>query len=266
MSATLNERAGYAPVNGTRLYYEVGGSGPALVFLHAFGCDRRLWDAQAAHFSRRYRVVRYDARGYGNSDVPGREPYAHGEDLRALLDHLDISDAALCGASMGGQNAIELALRHPGRVRALVLVSASLQGFPFSREIVALFSAMNQAARTSGVEAARALFLASDVVGAAANAIRPMVSDYSGWHWLNDSPVDPLKPPMMERLGEISAPALAIFGEKNPADLRAAFDYFVERVPAAEKLELPGVGHFANLEAPDEFNARVEAFLDRASR
>ena len=260
----MSDRAGFAPVNGTRLYYEVAGSGPALVFLHAFGCDRRLWDAQAAHFAHRYRVVRYDARGYGKSDVPSGAPYAHGEDLRALLDHLDIRDAALCGVSMGGQNAIELALRHPGRVRALVLVSASLQGFPFSREIVALFAAMNQAARTSGVEAARALFLASEVVGAAADSVRPMLADYSGWHWLHDSPVDTLKPPMMERLGEISVPTLAVFGERNPADLRAAFDYFVERVPAAKRLVFAGVGHFANLEAPDEFNMRVEQFLQEA--
>ncbi len=255
------ERAGFAPVNGTRLYYEVVGSGPTLVFLHAFGCDLRLWDAQVAHFARRYRVVRYDARGYGKSDVPAGTPYAHAEDLRALLDYLDISAAALCGCSMGGQNAIELALRHPTRVSALILVSASLQGFPFSREMIELFTAIGSAARMSGVEAARAVFLASDVVGAAADAVRPMLADYSGWHWLHDGAVETLKPPMMERLGEITAPTLAAMGERNPADVRAAFDYFVERVPAAKRLVFPGVGHFANLEAPEEFNARLEEFL-----
>lgn len=260
----MNEQAGFAPVHGTGLYYEVSGAGPALVFLHAFGCDRRLWERQAAHFSQRYRVVRYDARGYGRSDVPTGAPYAHGEDLRALLDHLDISAAALCGSSMGGQNAIELTLRYPERVRALVLVSASLQGFPFSREIVELFGALRRVARSSGVEAARSLFVASAVVGAAADAIRPMLADYSGWHWLHDSPVDTLKPPMMERLGEISVPTLAMIGEHDSADSRAAYDYFVARVPAAKQHVFPGVGHFANVEAPDEFNARVEEFLREA--
>ena len=260
----MSEQTGFARVNGTRLYYEVRGQGPPLVFLHAFGCDRRMWDAQAAHFAKRYRVVRYDARGYGKSDVPAGTPYAHGEDLRALLDHLDIPDAVLCGCSMGGQNAIELALRHPDRVRALVLVSASLQGFPFPREIVELFAALRRAARESGVEAARSLFVASELVGAAAESVRPVLGDYSGWHWLNDSPVDTLKPPMMERLGEISAPVLAVLGEHNPPALRGAFDYFVDRVPAAKRLVLPGVGHFVNLEAPDEFNARVEEFLQEA--
>jgi pimeloyl-ACP methyl ester carboxylesterase len=257
----VNEQTGFAPVNGTGLYYEVAGSGPALVFLHAFGCDRRLWDAQAAHFARRYRVVRYDARGYGKSDVPAGAPYAHGEDLRALLDHLDIPAAALCGSSMGGQNAIELALRYPARVRALVVVSASLQGFPFSREIVELFGALRRTARTAGVEAARQLFVESAVVGAAADTIRPMLADYSGWHWLNESPVDALKPPMMERLGEISVPTLAMIGEHDSADSRAAYDYFVERVPAAKRHVFPGVGHFANVEAPERFNALVEDFL-----
>lgn len=262
----MNEQAGFAHVNGTRLYYEVAGSGSALVFLHAFGCDRRLWESQSTHFARRHRVVRYDARGYGRSDVPTGAPYAHGEDLRALLDHLDIPDAVLCGCSMGGQNAIELVLRHPRRVRALVLVSASLQGFPFAPEIVELFGALSRTARTSGVEAARALFLASDVVGPAADAIRPMLADYSGWHWLHDSPVDTLKPPMMERLHEIFVPTLAITGERNPAALQAAFEYFVEHVPAARRLVLPGVGHFPNLEAPDELNARVEEFLHACDR
>lgn len=262
--ALTPELAGHAPVNGTRLYYEVAGNGPALVFLHAFGCDRRLWDAQTAHFAPRYRVVRYDARGYGKSDVPAGVPYAHAEDLRALLDHLDIADAALCGVSMGGQNAIEMALRYPARVRALVLVSASLQGFPFSPAITELFMAMNRAARTSGVEAAKTLFLASDVVGAAASSVAPMLADYSGWHWLNDSPVDALKPPMMERLGELTAPTLAVIGEHNPDALREAFDYFVAHAPAARQLVLPRVGHFVNLEAPAEFNARVEEFLQDA--
>lgn len=260
----MSEQSGYARVNGTCLYYEIAGSGPALVFLHAFGCDRRMWDLQAAHFARRYRVIRYDARGYGRSDVPSGTPYAHGEDLRALLDHLGIPDAALCGASMGGQNALDLALRHPTRVRALVLVGSSLQGFPFSREIVDLFTAMNRAARASGVEGAKSLFLASPVVGAAADALRPILADYSGWHWLHESPVDALKPPMMGRLHEITVPTLAAIGEHDPADMRAAYDYIVEHVPAAKRLIFPRVGHFANLEAPDEFNGQVEAFLQEA--
>lgn len=260
----MGEEAGFAPVNGTRLYYEVIGKGPALVFLHSFGCDRRLWDAQAEYFAQSHRVVRYDARGYGKSDVPSGAPYAHGEDLRALLDHLGIPDAALCGASMGGQNAIELALRHPGRVRALVLVSTSLQGFQFSREVVEMFSAVSSAARTSGLEAARSIFLASEVIGAAADLIRPMLEDYSGWHWLHDSPVDTLKPPMMERLGELSAPTLAVIGEHDAADPRRAFDYLVARVPRVRQVVFPGVGHFANLQAPAAFNARVEEFLREA--
>src|SRR5688500_10311922 len=92
-------RAGFADVNGTRLFYEIAGSGPMLALIHGFSLDTRMWDDQYAALAQRQRVLRYDARGFGRSAVPGSERYSHAEDLLALLEYLEIEHTALIGFS-----------------------------------------------------------------------------------------------------------------------------------------------------------------------
>ena len=95
-------QSGYAEVAGGRLYYEVEGSGDAIVLIHGNFGDRRHWDQQVDAFTRDYRVVRYDVRGYGKSSLPVEgDPYASSEDLAALLDQLGISRVHIAGWSMG---------------------------------------------------------------------------------------------------------------------------------------------------------------------
>src|SRR5690606_6601331 len=123
-----NMSTGFADINGARLYYEVAGEGPALVLLHAGICDSRMWDDQFAAFAKHYRTVRYDLRGYGQSNpVAGR--FAHYEDLRALLDHLGIERAYLIGVSFGGMIAIDFTLTYPQRVAGLILVGTGVDGY-----------------------------------------------------------------------------------------------------------------------------------------
>lgn len=92
---------GYADVNKTRLYYEIVGSGETLILLHAFGMDTRQWDDQFELFSQHYRVIRFDLRGFGKSAVPTQVPYTHMEDLKALLDYLEINKAHILGHCYG---------------------------------------------------------------------------------------------------------------------------------------------------------------------
>lgn len=98
----LQSNSGFADVHGTQLYFEVAGTGQAPVLLHEGIADHRMWDAQFAEFARQYRVVRYDARGFGRSPMPP-EPFFRHEDLRGLLEALGIDHAILPGASMAGQ-------------------------------------------------------------------------------------------------------------------------------------------------------------------
>src|SRR5216683_3000374 len=87
---------------GARLAYQVAGDGPAVVLIHGFGLDMRMWDPQVGPLAARFRVVRYDCRGFGASGpFDPAVSYTHAADLIALLDHLDIGDAFVAGLSFG---------------------------------------------------------------------------------------------------------------------------------------------------------------------
>ena len=121
---------GTAEVNDTRLYYEVSGSGHPLVLIHGLALDTRMWDDQFQAFSEYYRVIRFDLRGFGNSTLPTGDQYAYFDDLFALLNYLDISQAHILGLSLGGSVAVDFALAYPEATSSLILVDVSgLDGF-----------------------------------------------------------------------------------------------------------------------------------------
>ena len=110
-------------INGVNLWVEEEGSGPAMVFVHEFGGDHRVWREQINHFRDRYRCVAFNARGYPPSDVPD-EAEAYGQDIAiadmlGVLDALNIDKAHLLGLSMGAYNVLRFALDHPDRVLSL---------------------------------------------------------------------------------------------------------------------------------------------------
>ena len=114
-----------ASINGVSLYYESHGEGFPLVWSHEFAGDYRSWAPQVRFFSRRYRVVTYNARGYPPSEVPPDvEAYSQDnavEDLRGLLEHLGIEQAHIGGLSMGGNVALNFGLAYPGMARSLIV-------------------------------------------------------------------------------------------------------------------------------------------------
>lgn len=117
--------AGFAPVAGGAIHYDVTGRGRPMVLLHGGGLDLRMWDAVLPRLSSAGRILRWDAPGHGASTAPGRPTADTAEDLRGLLDHLQIDRATLMGFSMGAGTAAGFAIRYPGRVRQLVLISTS---------------------------------------------------------------------------------------------------------------------------------------------
>lgn len=263
----LRAHTGYADVNGTRLYYEVAGTGAPLALIHGFSLDTRMWDDQFAALAERHRVVRYDARGFGRSAPFGDAPYTHAEDLAALLHHLDIPRAAILGFSLGGEIAIDFALAYPGMTRALIPADATLGGHRWSASWDTHVGPVWKTARSTGIDAAKALWLALPLFAPAREQpavgahLATMVADYSGAHWLGGDPHRRSDTPAIERLGEIGAPTLVVLGERDEPDFQIVADTLAVRVPGARKVVLPGTGHMANMEAPDRFNPVVLQFL-----
>jgi 3-oxoadipate enol-lactonase len=260
---------GFAEVNGTRLYYETAGSGHPLVLIHGMSLDSRMWDDQFEPLAQHYRVIRYDARGFGRSELPTRGSYAHTDDLKALLEYLDIAHAFILGLSMGGGIAIDFALAHPEVTDALIPVDSRLTGWQADSEFAAYLSAVRSRGKEAGIEAARDVWLYSPMFKPAlenskvASRLVEIVSDYSGWHWVNENPLRTLDPPAVQRLDTIRVPTLILIGERDVPDCHAIADALHQRVPNARKVVLPQVGHMSNMEAPERFNALLLDFLTK---
>jgi pimeloyl-ACP methyl ester carboxylesterase len=257
--------SGFADVNGTRLYYESAGTGPPVVFLHGFSLDTRMWEAQWEAFAQHRRVIAYDLRGFGQS-APPQEVYRHCDDLRALLDHLGLARADIVGLSKGGGIALDFALEYPDRVRALVLVDSTLNGYVFSQDWERKIRGVWAAARSDGIEAATAAWLAHPLFEpiartAAAPQFSRIVREYSGWHFGGRDPEQAPTPPAIQRLADLAAPTLVVVGELEMQDFLDIADVLEQGIRGARKVVLAGVGHMSNMEAPERFNEAVLDFL-----
>lgn len=263
----MQRTAGFADVNGTRLWFDDGGAGSPLVLIHGTPLDARMWDDQVEPFATRHRVIRYDVRGYGRSDPPGATPYRHEDDFRALLDFLQIEQVALVGLSAGARWAVDIALAHPAAVSALILADPSVSGFPWPDDVKAQSAELARTFREGGHEAARKLTLQGDVFATARalpdvnRRLQDFIATYPGWHWEHDDPVIAPSPTAYERLEAITVPTLVIVGERDIADFKDVAGVLAKRIPGAKLRTLPGVGHLSNMQSPAAFNQTVLDFL-----
>src|SRR5262245_53537750 len=159
----MQTQTGFAELNGTRLYYEVAGSGHPLVLIHGMSLDTRMWEDQFEPLAHHYQVVCYDACGFGKSVLPTEGSYVHTDDLQALLAYLDITHAFILGLSMGGSIAIDFAMAYPEATDALMPVDSRLSGWRPDPEYAAFQQAVRLRAREAGIQAARDVWLHSPV-------------------------------------------------------------------------------------------------------
>jgi len=252
--------------DGVRLAYRIDGpdDAPAIVMLNSLGTNLRMWDPQVALLSRDLRIVRYDCRGHGASDVPAG-PYTIeqlGLDLLALLDTLRIEQAHICGLSLGGMVGLWFAASYPDRIsRAVFANTAARIGSEES------WNARIDAVRTGGMGAIRDTVLAGffsegfrlrhpDVVrqmGEVLEATNP-IGYIGACTLLRDTD-------LREILAAIHIPSLIIAGtldERTPPsqarELHAA-------IAGSELVVLSEAAHLSNMEQPEEFSKAVLAFL-----
>ena len=267
--------SGVVEFDGGALAWESAGEGPDVVFLHPGLWDGRVWDEQFGVFSRTYRVLRFDFRGYGRSSrpEPGR-PYSHIEDLAAVMDAAGAERAALIGNSMGGKVAVDFALTHPGRVSALVLATPALSGFEGTRDEEAAWEAafadverqIDEAVTAGDLEGAqdlrlRWLWAPLGTDDPAGSRIRRIAFENLQELTMDESGEISIDPPAAERLGEIDAPTLVLPADHDPPWHERMCEVLAEGIPGARLVRIPETDHVIPLRRPQEFNQSVLAFL-----
>lgn len=264
----------FADINGTKIYYEITGEGTPLIFLHGWTCDSRNWNPQIENFAKKYKVITYDARGHGKSNVPDSIPYSYEEDLAALMDYLNIKKAVIIGHSLGGSPAFYYSLHHPERVLGLVLAeggavlsdpaivdTSSIPGY-FNEFYKAITVAQNE-----GLEKGKKAWLnIHPMKNAAENPIsaellKTMIDDYSGWHWLNRDPQKSNPNGTIEMMKSIKSPTLIIAGEYSHKVLKDLVSAQSQYIPNSKLVILEKSNHMLNIENPNQFNKELELFL-----
>ncbi len=267
-SRTQQPQAGVAAIYGAYIAYDVTGSGPALLLLHAGLGDRRMWDDQIPAFAAHFTVIRFDARGFGETIMPPT-PYSPSGDAFALLDHLGIERAHLVGVSMGSQTAIEMAVAAPERISALVAVAART-GTPVSPALRAGWDHVNELFEAGDIAAAVEYELRMWVDGPDRGPeevdprMRERVREMNAALFARDDDEGeelPLDPPAADRLAQITAPTLIVYGDKDLMDVRQAAAPLAAAIPGARLVVIPDAAHLPQMERPEEFNRVVLEFL-----
>jgi 3-oxoadipate enol-lactonase len=254
-------------INAGQLYCQMDGKGLPVVLLHGFSLDLRMWEEQSAALTNHFRVLRYDMRGFGRSSLPTAQAYSHAGDLHELLSLLNALPAHLVGFSNGGRIAIRFALAYPQAVRSLTLVDSVLDGHAWSADWISLWGPIENTAKAGDMATAKRLWLEHPLFAPArersdlAARLSEMVQDYSGWHWLHADPGVAQGAPAIKRLNEIRVPSLIVAGERDLPDLHRIADTLASGIVGAVRVQIPGVGHMANMEAPLDFNRHLSDFL-----
>jgi pimeloyl-ACP methyl ester carboxylesterase len=266
----------FATADGVKLYYEVTGKGDPIVFVHEFAGDHRSWEPQVRHFSRRYRCVTYNARGYPPSDVPNRlGDYAQVEqadDIGRVMRRVGLKQAHVVGLSMGAFAALHFGLRHPAMARSLTVAGCGSGAVKATRKEF----------QEDALSAADAMVRNGMAKHAAAVAIGPTRiqlknKDPRGWaefsrhlteHSAKGSAMtlrgyQARRPSLYDleaALRRLKVPVLLAVGDEDEPCLEA--NLFLKRCISTAGLWIaPNTGHAINLEEPAAFNQALENFL-----
>jgi pimeloyl-ACP methyl ester carboxylesterase len=238
------------------LHYQEYGEGPCVVFLHGSGGNHLSWWQQIPALSRHYRCLVLDLRGFGLSHaaIPPRDPGVFGDDLRSLLDYLNIARAHVVGQSIGGHYALRFALAHPQRVHGLVLAD-TLAGIADNRI----------AAAKAAAGPIPDIFLERALGKEFRSRSENLTFLYKAIERLNraDQAPETLVPADVgaERLAALKTPTLFLVGEHDPVAPATAVSIAASMVAGAQFKLIANCGHSAYFEQPAAFNRALLEFF-----
>jgi len=266
----------YANSNGIRLYYEEAGRGTPIVFVHEFADDLHAWEAQIRYFSRRYRCIAFNARGYAPSDVPKAvSKYSQAiatDDIAAVMRHLNIRKAHIVGCSMGGYATLHFGLRYARMALSLTAVGAGYGSDPdkraqFIRDTEVMARRFEELGTSAAIKPyqigpARVQFQNKDPRGFA-----HFCAEFAKHSALGSANtlrgVQAKRPTIysLERgLRKLKVPLHVVSGDEDNLCLEPGL--FIKRICTSASLTVvANSGHAVNLEEPDLFNRLTAEFL-----
>jgi pimeloyl-ACP methyl ester carboxylesterase len=260
--------------DGVNLFYEDVGHGLPLVFVHEFAGDCWSWRPQVQFFSRRYRTIAFNARGYPPSDVPlDAKAYSQqqaADDIKGVLDHLGIRQAHVCGLSMGGYATLHFGLCYPERALSLVVAGAGYGSDDHAKhqadlEVVARrleTEGMERVADFYGRGPTRVQFIEKDPVGWQEFRDRLAAGSAPG-HALTLRGVQMLRPSIFDlgdRMAKLDVPTLIMTGDEDEPCLEPGL-LMKRSITTSGLVVIPNSGHTINLEEPDLFNRICDSFF-----
>ena len=258
------------------LYYEEAGKGFPIMFVHEFAHDLRSWEPQLRYFSRRYRCIAYNARGYPPSEVPASPAqYSQAiaaDDIAGVMRDLGIRKAHIVGCSMGGYATLHFGQRHAPLARSLTVIGAGYGSDPDKRaQFLRDTEVMARRFETLGTPEAIKVYQVGPARVQLQNkdprAYQVFCEDFAGHSALGSANtlrgVQARRPTiysLKRGLSKMKVPTQIISGDEDNNCLEPGI--FIKRVcPAARLTVVPGTGHAVNVEEPDTFNRLTDEFL-----
>jgi pimeloyl-ACP methyl ester carboxylesterase len=271
----------YVEAAGAKLYFEESGYGYPIIFIHEFASDIRGWEVQVRYFSRSYRCIAYNARGYPPSDVPEdaslyRWQFAV-DDIGAVMRDLNIERAHLVGLSMGGYAALQFGLRYPEKTSAMVAASVGSGSHPSHRD-----AWLRETSVLARIFIEHGMVSMSERIARGPARIQLKYKDQRSWRdfvvrlrqhsalgmsntMARCQALRPSLHDLRDRFLEMKVPVLLAVGDEDVRGLETNL-MLKSTLPNAGLWICPNTGHAINLEEPFAFNAQVENFLSAVER
>lgn len=266
IAAFPGSAASFAAESETGINYNLTGDGQLIVLVHGSNLDQRMWTPQFDQLSRFAKLLTYDLRGLGSSDVP-TQPYSDATDLSQLLDEVGESPAVIIGLSAGVQVALDFVSDNKGQVEKLVLVSPSITGYtpvenpPYLADLIS-------ALRDQNFGQANEVLLSSDLMTVPTeyeSLVREMVTSSGQWKLPYDL-VQQTTEPVTSKLSQIGIPTLILLGSEDFPAIKEIANFLNQELPQSEVIVLEGGHHLLNLSNAQEFNLEVERFVMAGQR
>jgi pimeloyl-ACP methyl ester carboxylesterase len=266
----------------TSLYYEELGQGEPVILLHDHSVDCRMWDGIFYRLAKTHRVIRYDLRGYGKSDMPEVGfGFLQADDLKNLMDALKIKKAHLAGLSMGGMTLADFVALYPERVLTATISSGAISGFPdrttaskkllkiyndtvFSLKRAEVKKNMETGIDTLKMEWKRAM---KSISGKHYRSIKKklngMIDDWQAWQWTHPE-IDAFIGAQADSLlskQKTHPRILFLIGQHDSKGSKRSMQRMAALCKESRIRMMPEAGHFTVMECPDEFLRGMEAFI-----